>query len=219
MKRPPLVLVAVAGLLLVPTPSLAQGRVGPNRMSRPFAGWVIVPLVNGPNQVDLDGDGRPDEVIVARRENGNAHDFSVFTFLAHSVSAYSDTVQWNLLPFFDGRGQELDALATTEGADCLLGTVWLVRESGRAGNALGVLDGDREVGESYAAPAPVRFTLYRLFVNDSGAIGSPRLSFRVQRTFRAPKPYCDVRNAAAALGLTAASDSDTAQLESSDTSP
>ena len=41
-----------------------------------------LPLNNGLNRVDFTGDGKPDLVTIAHRENYNAHGFDVVTFQA-----------------------------------------------------------------------------------------------------------------------------------------
>ena len=60
----------------------------------------VIPLHNGPNEVDLDGDGRKDLVFVAWRDNGNAHGYSHVTFYRRGDDEENP---WELVPFFDDR--------------------------------------------------------------------------------------------------------------------
>lgn len=66
--------------LLYASPVVGQVAQPDSTTTPSFAGMRVLPLRNGPNRLDLDGDGRFDEVFVGRRENFNAHDFSVYTF-------------------------------------------------------------------------------------------------------------------------------------------
>src|SRR3954452_18385995 len=87
-------------------------------------------LVNGPNPVDLFGDGSKGEIFVAWRGNYNAHGFSSVAFNVLARSDLGDATNvWQLVPFFGGPrdpsgGRE--TYGTTEGADCTLGDLRVV---------------------------------------------------------------------------------------------
>src|SRR5690348_2226476 len=65
----------------------------------PFAGYELVAISNGPNAIDLDGDGRLDQVFGAWRENFNAHGYTRSSFFRADSAG-----PWELMPFFDENG-------------------------------------------------------------------------------------------------------------------
>ena len=87
---------------------------------------TVLPIHNGTNHIDLLGTGKQGEVIVSRRDNGNAHGFSVVLFqvLAPSRSYSNGTnILWQAIPFFGGPNDTeagAEFVATFEGADCTL---------------------------------------------------------------------------------------------------
>ena len=84
-----------------------------------------VVLRNGPNAVDLLGDGTPAQVFVAWRGNFNAHGFSTVAIYLRAKSDLGDSIpDWQIVPRFGGpdvneSGRE--SITTSEGADCTLG--------------------------------------------------------------------------------------------------
>ena len=101
-----------------------------------------VRLRSGPNAVDLDGDGRPDLVVKARRDNFNAHGFTHYAFYRHAPSG-----EWEVIPILRSPDASLQVgIATVEGADCILQDVRLLHAK-RGGGVLVVAK--REVGQSY----------------------------------------------------------------------
>lgn len=188
--------------LMYAIPMAAQVQRPDSTITPSFAGMRVISLHNGPNRIDLDGDGRVDEVFVGRRENFNAHDFSVYTFYASYPSSYMPGINWHVVPFFpQNEGEERDALTTSEGADCTLGIVLVVQDTTKHPSPVEVLVGARVFGATFATRDTVHFTLYTLEHNDGGP-GRPTLSFEAQRTITPSKLYCDVNRAAVdGLGL------------------
>lgn len=170
--------------------------------SGPFAGMLVVRLRNGSNDVDLDGDGGLDLVFSAWRENYNAHSYATTTFYWQKRDSTSGP-RWQLVPFFDAKGvQSDDRLATSQGADCVLADLRLLRPGASGGRNSLVVAASRDVGRSYADTAPVTFTVYTLERNDQGLAGSPARRFQLTQTFRSRARYCDVGNAfARELGI------------------
>lgn len=144
-----------------------------------------VPLHNGLNRVDFTGDGKPDLVTIARRENYNAHGFDVVTFQADDGGLLQ-------VPLFDG-DDETQFATIRGGADCVLHDLRLV--PGRAGEPATLIRADRALGESYADAAEVTFTWYALRRNADGEVGRPTWWFERVRTTNAKRPYCDVGDA------------------------
>lgn len=79
-------------------------------------GYVVAPLGNGINRINLDG--KEAMAIIGARENFNAHGFDVVTFYVR------DENEWHLVPIFGSRddkdGGERDSLTVSGGADCVL---------------------------------------------------------------------------------------------------
>lgn len=147
---------------------------------------VPAPLDNGLNRIDFTGDGRADLVVVAHRENFNAHGFEVVTFHVED----GDTLLQ--VPLFDG-DDERQFATISGGADCTLHDLRLL--PGQAGEPMTLVIADRALGDSYADPNTVTFTWYALRTNAEGDVGHPQFRFERTRTTRAGKPFCDVGDA------------------------
>jgi carbapenem resistance CarG-like protein len=160
-----------------------------------FSAWTIVPLRNGPNDIDIDGDGRADVVFVALRDNFNAHSYDLVTFYRRGND---DDPAWQLVPF-EGLGMNSqpdgDSFRTHYGADCQLRGIAVLRKPASAGEPITVIVGERDFGRSYADTARVTFVVYRIARNDDRVPGSPLLYFQPDRTIVAKSKYCDVNEA------------------------
>ena len=162
--------VALCGFLILGLAAAAARGTEPSihRDLPPLSSMEVIPLHNGPNEVDLDGDGRKDLVFVAWRDNGNAHGYSHVAFYRHGDD---EGTPWELVPFFDDRPdrdgvrrslRQDDSFTTTEGADGKLRAMTLLRASSDPHAPVTVVIGDREFGRSYADAARVKFVVYRL---------------------------------------------------------
>ena len=153
----------------------------------------VVLLGNGPNSANLLGNGTASQVFVSRRENGNAHGFSVVAFyLLAGTSEHGGVASWLLLPFFGGPGDTAagrEILFTSEGADCTLGDIRLIQPRGKAAT---IVIGQRELGESFADPAPVQFQYYHVVHDEAGVPGRPEYYIEYFQTVKAKQSYCDV---------------------------
>lgn len=145
-----------------------------------------VSLKNGMNRVDFTGDGRADLVVVAHRENFNAHGFEVVTFHVED----GDTLLQ--VPLFDG-DDERQFATISGGADCTLHDLRLL--PGKAGEPMTLIVADRALGDSYADPNTVTFTWYALRTNAEGDVGYPQFRFQRTRTTQAKQAFCDVGDA------------------------
>ena len=187
-------------LLVLPA---ACNRTSPARDTAASTSSSAVRLTNGANAVDLLGGGSKGEIFVAWRGNYNAHGFSTVAFYVRAASDRGDsTTVWQLVPFFGGSHDAdsgRDVLRTFEGADCTLGDLRVVSH-GRA--AVEVILATREMGESFADSAAVRFEYYGIKRNTEGLAGWPPVYFEQLRTVPAKRAYCDVNEAfARELGL------------------
>ncbi|HEX6747637.1 MAG TPA: hypothetical protein VF092_10140 [Longimicrobium sp.] len=184
-------LLAASALVLTASAARAQGSTV-RADSAAFAGAVVFRLRNGPNPLDIVGNGGGGMVFVAWRENYNAHGYAQVAFYARGRSIPEDSVLWQLVPFFGGE-RGFDVAQTHMGADCVLVDLRVVRP--RRGGPVAVVVGEREHGDSYIAEETVRFHVYRLETNRDGVPGWPLHRFEHQRTITPTRRYCDINEA------------------------
>jgi hypothetical protein len=154
--------------------------------------FKVISLHNGPNEIDLDGDGIKDDIFIAWRGNEDAHGYERITFYRKTINKEH---AWELVPFFNRQGKfELDSQRTTLGADCALGVV-VVIEANEKNSPVAVLVANRELGKSYADPAHVSFSYYELARNADGIPGWPSIYWKETRTIESMRDYCDVKDA------------------------
>jgi hypothetical protein len=162
-----------------------------------FKGFNVIRLKNGPNRIDINGDGVADNIFVARRENFNAHGFDLFAFYVwHKETVIDD--RWHVVPFFDEKGaepHEKEHLITFEGADCTLSDIRLLHAASSKSAPVIVIKGVREFGNSFADDAPVAFQVYELRRNKEMIVGYPPYYFELTRTIAGKKKYCDINDA------------------------
>lgn len=152
----------------------------------------VQPLHNGLNPLSLLVGAPAGMAVLAHRENFNAHSFDVLTIYQLVAGRPGGPVQWQIVPVMDERGEHL-TLSASGGADCLLKDFRLLSPSAAEGARL--ILAERELGESFASPAPVSFRFYRLQRNGEGIAGSPHLFFAFDHEVQAAHPYCDVGEA------------------------
>ncbi|MGI8432982.1 MAG: carbapenem self-resistance protein CarG family protein [Chthoniobacterales bacterium] len=176
--------LALLALLATSAPAAAEPRA---------PGLVL--LRNGINPVELGPGARAGMVVLAHRENFNAHSFEIATFYLRTARLDSDPATWQLIPFetkHAGSSYENDLLVSG-GADCVLHTFRIF--AGRKAEAARILVADRAPGESFADPRPVTFTWYELAWNPDGGAGQPTAFFRVTKTATTRQAYCDADQA------------------------
>jgi hypothetical protein len=156
-----------------------------------FASMAVVPLENGPNQLDLDGDGRVDLVFVAWRDNANAHGFNHVTFYRSSPAV----PKWSLVPFFNRDETQAFSFETFQGADCVLRDLRVLRTPSKPASPVVVVTANRPFGETFISREPVTFTVYRFARNVEGLAGRPPFFFRAAETIMSTAAYCDVGEA------------------------
>ncbi len=152
----------------------------------------LVELKSGINSVDFTGDGALDLVMMAHRENFNAHDFEVASFYVLVDAEEGHPQQWNIVPVM-AKGQEKLEVIVSGGADCVLHDFRLLAGSGATPATL--ILADRAMGNSFADPGAVTFTYFTLASNTEGVPGFPRYSFEQSRATRSKAHYCDVEDA------------------------
>jgi hypothetical protein len=166
--------------------------------SQPTAESAVVRLHDGSNFIDLLGTGESAFVSVADRENFNAHGHHIAVFEVRARIYPGDAgsaMQWQVVPFFGGPGDFAsgnEVFGTTEGADCTLRDLRIIREPRRP---VTVVIAQREFGRSYADSAPISFHYFDLRVNSQGQIGYPSYYFVETHVVQSKRAYCDVDDA------------------------
>ncbi|GLQ87166.1 hypothetical protein GCM10007898_07320 [Dyella flagellata] len=153
-----------------------------------------VSLANGFNHVVLGGHDAT--IVVADRENYNAHDFTVATIYMQGPSDLSNGQVLNLVPVFyaDAKDQyERLHLVKSGGADCVLHD-FRILASARS-DAAWLIRAERDMQRSFADAEPVHFYFYRLKENKEEQVGRPPVYFEFDHRVDATKPYCDVDEA------------------------
>lgn len=162
---------------------------------------TVVALSNGLNTVPLTAAALPAQAFLAHRDNANAHDFEVLTLYIQAPSAAGSAPQWQLVPAFDTRDEQRRGvprgehltLTATGGADCRLHDFRLMAPTATTDARL--ILADRELGDSFASPAPVTFRFFKLAKNSDGVPGRPVYYFDFDHESPASRPYCDVGDA------------------------
>jgi hypothetical protein len=146
---------------------------------------------NGVTRVDLLGDGTPGLIVSGHRENFNAHSFEVVSFYLQ-IDSVTSVKEWNIVPLMEKEKERLQ-LTVSGGADCLLHDFRLLTRQGKVPTTL--ILADRELGDSFANPAPVTFTYFLLRHDTQGMPGFPPYSFELSHASRSKAAYCDVGEA------------------------
>lgn len=146
------------------------------------AGAELVVVKNGINRINLGGDIIEAMVLLAHRDNFNAHSFERSTFLIRTHTAESDPKQWQIVPFENAESglHWKNDLKVSGGADCQLHTFRLLRVSKE--NAIYVLMADRAPGHSFADSETVTFLYFKLTFNVDGLPGLPTAYFKLVQT-------------------------------------
>jgi hypothetical protein len=155
----------------------------------------VIPLHNGANAIDLLGNGSRGQVMVARRANYNAHGHSDVAFSIYAKSDLGERAIWQVVPFFGSEHDSKlvrDLFGTTEGADCTLADLRVVKHEGAP---VEVVIARRDMKRSYADAEAVHFDYYALRHNADQVPGWPSYYFQYTRTQTAQHPYCDVNDA------------------------
>ena len=151
----------------------------------------LVHIPNGISTIDFTGDGQPDVVVSAHRDNFNAQGFDVVTFYTQ-VNDEEHSRQLQSIPIFRA-GKESREVTVSGGAACLLHDFRLLAGA-KPDSAMLVL-ADRKFGDSYIAERKVTFTYLELRKNAEGIPGRPAYSFTQTRVTTSVAKYCDVGEA------------------------
>lgn len=187
-----------------------------------FAGddkpFVIVDLNEGINYLDLNNDGKNDMVVKSWWENNNAHGYYQYTFHIHKSNddikremagkqldhdGQSKSAGWEkrnpstqvnewLLVAFEKGSELTDSLRTTNGADCVLEDIYLLKN--RNGE-YEVVIAKRPFKKSFYEKLKVIFYRYKFIKDDEGLMGYPPFRFVYKDKITTKKSYCDANEA------------------------
>jgi len=156
----------------------------------------MVPLVNGPNWVDLDGDGKKDLVMKSRLEAGTAHDFSIYSFHFHNPdgNGVEHFNAWQVIPFIKPLDHKRPygeyQLYTNEGADCVLSDIRLIVNRSKQHTKTYAIFAERENTLGYAEDENFTFYIYRLVREPEVRSFQIILSFKLIKTISPTTKYC-----------------------------
>lgn len=158
----------------------------------PLDTYTVVKLSYGTNRVDFNNDGKEDLVVLARRENFNAHGFDVVSFYSEQPKDGNKPKILGIISIFD-KDKEKSILEVSGGADCLLYDFRLLKP--KNGNQTLLIFAARKLSEGYYEENTVTFSYYKLENNSSGDIGHPFTYFKLSEVQQAKAKYCDVNEA------------------------
>ena len=154
----------------------------------------VVPLAEGPNNVDLLGWARPGLVTKGLFNNHNAHSFDYIVFYVSYPDSESGHPRWDVVPFITDSRRDL-GFSTHQGADCVLRDLRILKPLAPPPTAVVVVVAERDMGDSYADSQPVNFSIYQLRTNTTMLPGEPGIYFERTRVIRSGRAYCDVEEA------------------------
>jgi len=154
----------------------------------------VIKLKNGFNEVHFDGLDQKTLVVIAHRENYNAHSYDVATlFVDYKPTDQYEPAGLQIIPVIEKNETNTFHLSASGGADCVLHDYRFVKNT-KTGETW-LIVGDRNLGESYADTEAVTFTFYKLALHKDQEPGFPPLSFEYWKIQMAKEKYCDIEKA------------------------
>ena len=193
----------LASLILVATLYGRQVQSQVSGPSAPFAGFKILPLAPGANNIDLNADGQPDLVFLAWQDNGTAPGYDVITFFLSDTAVSG---RWLLLPLVDRQlGDSRAYFHSVYGPSCAEGDylrmqpktadLLVLRRDSSGGGPIQLLVGRHKYAHNPDGIGPVIFTVYQYTVDTAVRHGQSPYYFRAVRTIQGRQSYCDIRDA------------------------
>lgn len=163
----------------------------------------LLEIPRGMTSVDLTGDGVPDYILKAWRENMNAHGFDAIMLLQGEKD-----ISTKVLSFGQGKGgiaqtiigietdktkPVLTDIGTAQAADCLFVDYRLLLRHGKV-FLVEAERGPGKPGDPWCTNDTVKFTIYSMFHND-GSYFAPEYYFTPSAVWTTKKQYTDVTDA------------------------
>ena len=159
----------------------------------------LVPLIHGPNWVDLDGDGVPDLVMKSRFEINGPHSASVYSFHRRFNESTDDRIikwpPWEVVPIIDDsdtrhpHGKE--DVFTYEGADCILTDLRLLKKTGTTY----IVIASRDIGDGFWDNRIFTFNVYQLIKEADQQQNYVAVAFHLIGKFPSKQTYCGANEA------------------------
>jgi hypothetical protein len=168
--------------------------VAPSAIAGVPANAELVPLHNGINEVNFGPKTVGAMVMLAHRENFNAHSFAMASFYLRTDAQNSQPKQWQVVPFhLDPKSGNFEYFQKVGGgADCQTCTFRLLVD--RKTDATYVVIAERQFGDSFADTRPVTFTWLKL-TRGNGLPGEPVAWFKPFEIETTKAAYCNVDQA------------------------
>jgi Carbapenem resistance protein CarG-like len=162
--------------------------------ARPNVDLQVVKLINGFNNVHFDGLNYKTLIVVAHRENYNAHSYDVTTmYVDYKPTDKYEKPGLQIIPIIEKDEHNTLNLITSGGADCMLDDFRLVNNI--KAHETWLILADRKFGQTFADTETVTFTYYKLAFDKDEIPGFPPFSFEYWKTVQAKQKYCDVNDA------------------------
>lgn len=182
------VAAAICGLV-------SGGAAGADTATHQFANLAPIALRSGVNAVsDFAPDGRPAQIVLGWRDNGNAHGYDVLLILMRPAASEP----WNVVAVETERGEPPADLVADDPhmGDDVVKAVRLVKGTMDKRPATLLLTATRQWKETIPEPALVTFRVYRLTENKAGA-GMTRDYFALVQTTTSATKFCNAEIALA----------------------
>ena len=159
----------------------------------------MVMLHNGLNPIDVDSDGRADMVVVANRENYNAHGFEATSIYIWATAARGEPERLQIVEVQPAPRKEHDGpdellvLKSGGGADGLLTDFRLFVDA--VHHTAVIIIANRKFGESFYDSQPVELEYFKLTRNEECEVGLPVLYFKSYKKSMSKDPHRDVNEA------------------------
>ena len=167
----------------------------------------MVMLHNGLNPIDVDSDGHADIVVVANRENYNAHGFEATSIYIWAAATKHEPERLQIVEVQPAPRKEHDGpdevlvLKSGGGADGLLTDFRLFVDA--VHHTAVIIIANREFGASFYDSQPVEFEYFKLTRNEEGEVGLPVLYFKSYKKSVSKGAHRDVNEAfKSELGIT-----------------
>ena len=154
----------------------------------------VIKLKNGFNEVHFDGLDQKTLVVIAHRDNYNAHSYDLTTmYVDYKPTDKYEPNGLQIIPVIEKSEDNTHNISTDGGADCMLHDYRLVKNTKT--HETWLIVGDRNLGESYADTESVIFTFYKLAFHKDQTPGFPPFSFEYWKEQKGKHKYCDIEEA------------------------
>ena len=164
----------------------------------------MVKIVNGPNWIDMNGDGHLDLVMKSRVSIwGTSHSYSVYSFFIYTENNVTNPeiyeTNWSSINIIDNDASKYgygeNTKQTYEGAECII-TDYRIAMA-RINNKISawLIMAQRDLGEGFWDQQPYMFTFFKLENDEDPQNGYERLAFIKKGTSTTTNKDCGANEA------------------------